>query len=955
MRNPLFTVCHYLLLGLLTACCHPVRGQNAVVDVKEEFSFLKNQLDSTWMAIEDAPGYFLVRRLSISDSDGFGNIEVVRSLTDGYHIVWAHPQNLLQASEDEGIWRVDNSWKLSPNLRKAVDLSGEFFISSSDIEKVQTRLKNCGQLKPAILPNETLMVQADLKEIKEIVLPMQEVRFVSMESVEAKHESPVLDLNLTPNRVNKLKHERPDLDGTDLNISIREFGFDPMDIDLVARSFVTSVTSQDTSLHATEMATLISGAGNSFITGSGVSPASNFSSADFGDLFANSASYYKDFEVSVQNHSYGTGIENFYGSLARSYDQASMESPDVLHVFSSGNDGQSSDTVGTYAGLSSWANLTGNFKMAKNVLVVGAVDTVGRVLEFSSRGPAYDGRVKPDVVAYSAVGASNSAAIVSGLAVLLQQEYRSIYGELPTAALLRSVIINSATDLGSTGPDFVSGYGNVNATAAAGTITNGNFRLDSVQQGETDLFVIQVPPNSQDLKVTIVWNDAPATLNASSALVNDLDMEIVDPDNAVWLPWTLDHSPDSAALATPAVRGADRLNTVEQITIKSPVAGPTAIRVTGTSITSGAQPYAIAFQWQQKDHFSWSFPTGSDNVPYNGEAGSYLRWESTLASEMGNIELSLDDGTTWSSLATGVELDIGHFRWLPEGITSSAILRMVVDGNEYPTDPFSISTPPAISTGFNCADSVLLTWSGHENFSEYRVLRLDGQYMQPWMTVADTSLVFNKSEINSAFVAVQPAFSNGIEGIRSVALEFDQMQSGCFLASFFTDLAPDEGIYLHLQLTTNYGVDRVEFERMGNAGFDLLGSAMSPDSVNVSFLDSEPLQGRNRHRARIHLINGQEILTDTIDTYFVDQPPFLVFPNPVPQTVPLNLYSREFDGERVLFTLVDRSGAKILDYELSSDRDFVSLFGLRPGLYFYILETSSGIRQTGKLVISAGF
>ena len=130
----------------------------------------------------------------------------------------------------------------------------------------------------------------------------------------------------------------------------------------------------------------------------------------------------------MQNHSYGTGLENYYGLEAQAYDAQARQYPTLLHVFSSGNSGNQASPTGTYQGLPNVANLTGQFKMSKNTLSVGATDGLGEVAPRSSRGPAHDGRGKPELVAFGADGSSDAAALVSGISLLVQHAYRTQNG-----------------------------------------------------------------------------------------------------------------------------------------------------------------------------------------------------------------------------------------------------------------------------------------------------------------------------------------------------------------------------------------------------------------------------------------------------------------------------------------------------------------------------------------------
>lgn len=103
---------------------------------------------------------------------------------------------------------------------------------------------------------------------------------------------------------------------------------------------------------------------------------------------------------------------------------------------------------------------------AINIITVGAVDEIGNIASFSSRGPTYDHRIKPEIVArgvstalssvYDSLvyknGTSFSSPLIAGSAASLWQAYPSL-----TAADLKQVIIESSDRRRN--PDINYGYG----------------------------------------------------------------------------------------------------------------------------------------------------------------------------------------------------------------------------------------------------------------------------------------------------------------------------------------------------------------------------------------------------------------------------------------------------------------------------------------------------------------
>jgi len=374
------------------------------------------------------------------------------------------------------------------------------------------------------------------------------------------------------------------------------------DIDLVNKHISSSTQSATVSSHATAMATIVAGLGNSSVLGKGVVQKAKIQSSDFLNIYPDEVTTLQG--AATQNHSYGTEIENFYGSLANAYDSQLFLNSNLTHCFSSGN-----------SGLQGYKSITGNFKQSKNSIVLGCIDQKEVIMPFSSKGPAYDGRIKPELVAYSTQGTSNSTALATGIITLMKQHYKTINNSSLTNALTKAILITSAKDLGNPGPDFTYGYGNIDADKSLKTISENRIISGNLPSGQTNTHTITVPANAKNLKITLVWNDLPAAINSNISLVNDLDMEVISADNNTFLPWILNPEvPEQQAL-----RGKDKINTIEQITIENPASGSVAINVVGAYVSNTSQEYGIAYEYELENQFEWNYPVINDNFPYDGK------------------------------------------------------------------------------------------------------------------------------------------------------------------------------------------------------------------------------------------------------------------------------------------------------------------------------------------------
>ena len=735
--------------------------------------------------------------------------------------------------------------------------------------------------------------------------------------------------DLSLNKINLVHNWAPLLNGSGVSVSIKEQRFDTTDIDFKGRYQNTGTAVPTGSIHASIMATIIGGGANSSPFAKGAAWGATLSSSDFASLLPDAPAVYAGKNIRVQNHSYGTAIENFYGADAAAYDASVYSLPTLVHVFSAGNSGTSSSTSGTYAGINSFANLTGSFKMAKNSIAVGHVDSSNNVLPLSSRGPAYDGRVKPELVAFGEDGSSGAAALVSGTVALLQQAYKQSHNNAyPSAALVKAVLLNSADDVGTKGPDYVSGYGSLNAFNAVQALNGNTFFENVVANNTVKTFSIAVPANVKQLKITLAWTDTPAQANASKALVNDVDALLtLPPALQSWQPWVLSTKAAKDSLALPAYRATDTLNNVEQITVDAPQPGTYQLQIKGTRIATASQAFAVAYQIDTANAFLWTYPTSSDVIKAGKKA--YVRWQTSAAGN-GAIDYS-KDGATWQTLSSSVDLSKNYFVWTTPDTLTTALLRMRLasPATSFVSDTFVISPAINLSTGFTCNDSFLLYWNKLPS-SLYQLYQLGSQYLQPLLSTNDTFRVFQKASFPSLYYAVAPRVGSK-QGLRSFTINYTTQGVGCYVVSFYSVLQNGNVASLSVTLGTLYNVAQIAFQKLVGNGFQTV-QTFSPTSLSQSFADVHLSQGINRYRAQITLTNGAVLYSDEDAVYYLPGMPVMLFPNPASQNSPVTILVR--DQGLYSIKIYDATGRWIKSMDLNNVVNSMSPFILAKGIYF---------------------
>lgn len=842
--------------------------------------------------------------------------------------------------------------KLSPPLLRSLqnDRPSTWWIVTTDIGRFKKFLatkKMESQIKGEYPASGLMILHSSWPAIDSIILRSPLVIFADKPR-KPKEELVINGFDKSVNAINTAHSSSPAINGAGLIVSLKENKPDTTDIDLKGRFLTTTLSPSTITSHATIMATIISGGGNSYYLGKGVAWSSTLSSSDFSPLLPDAVEAYQQYGISMQNHSYGTGIENYYGADAAAYDASAELLPSLLHVFSAGNSGNETSTSGPYTGIPGYANLTGSFKMAKNILTVGAINDHYVIESRSSRGPAYDGRIKPELVAYGQEGSSGAAAIVSGIGLLVQQAYRDQHaGQLPPSSLTKAVLINSATDLPPAGPDLLSGFGNANAYEAIQTVRQNRFFTNALDPNTTQQVPLQIPAGIKQLKITLCWTDPAAAANATKALVNDLDLVLVNHNGSrSWLPWVLNTTPDLPSLQQLPLRKKDTLNNIEQITITDPMAGNYSIRVGGSSLSGTNQVYAVAYQLDTADRFRWYSPVQDDYA--TGGEQQVIRWTSTFVASTGKLEYSVNEGIGWTEIASTVDLQQGYLVWTPPVLFTTALLRMTIGHQSFISDTFTISSRLSLQTGFNCEDSFLLSWNKIPGISGYTVYALGEYYLAPVSTGTDTSILLQKQAQPALHYAVAPVLASGKTGQKSYTINYTSQGVACYIKTFLADLQPPNTALITIQLGTLHAVRLLVIEKWNGNAYALLHT-LQPNGLNYEFVDENLHRGQNTYRLRIELQRGDIIVSQPETVYYFQGSQFIVYPNPARRGGTLNILMN--DPEKVMLQLYNSLGQPVFQRQGGNFTEQVSLEGLQPGVYFLMIRRDGKRIYTTSIVV----
>lgn len=379
-------------------------------------------------------------------------------------------------------------------------------------------------------------------------------------------------------------------------------------------------------IHGTRVAATIAGDPGNFTNNRGVAyEAKLVHNSTPG--FLNSVEFYGDMELHhqqgarIHSNSWGADFRTDYNGWTQAVDSFSHDYETSMVLFATSNQ----------------ANLY-TPENAKNVLAVGGTQDWPSINshETGGIGPTQDGRRKPEVMApaentsawngtacstLTQTGTSFACPAVAGAAALVRQYYLDGYYPTgvdgandfvaPSGALLRATLINSAQDMTSIAgyPSNLEGWGRITVDEALHFPGDArklvirdvwNAHEESLSTGEVYEFEVDVEGDTEQLRVTMTFTDAPATVGVSlatpgGAVVNDVDLIVESPSGTIYRGNVF-----SGGVSVPG-GSADGINTTEQVHVDAPEVGRWMIRVDGAAVAEGTQGFAVVVTGEVAD------------------------------------------------------------------------------------------------------------------------------------------------------------------------------------------------------------------------------------------------------------------------------------------------------------------------------------------------------------------
>jgi len=641
---------------------------------------------------------------------------------------------------------------------------------------------------------QIVIVEVPIDQITDLVA-QPFVRFASIVSEPGEIESEDGRNLHAANAIDGDYYGARNYDGTGVRVAVNDDGFAGPHIDFKGRANQDEVAGDFNGDHGDMTVGIAVGAGNLDPLVRGMATGSYVFVRQYDANMGGNLPLHQDSSVLVFSTSYSNGCNAGYTNTTLLMDQEIYNNPSMMQVFSAGN---SNNNDCGYGAGNQWGNVTGGHKIAKNVLCTANLDNMDVISNSSSRGPASDGRIKPDISAHGvnhlstdpdntyAPGGGTSAACpgIAGVFAQLNHAYRELNaGAIAPSALLKLSILVTANELGNDGPDFIFGWGKVNAVLSVNLLEENRYFSGTIGQAGNNTHNITIPAGVQRARIMVYWADPEASTSSTFALVNNLDCEVIDPSSGVHMPWILDHTPNASTLGLPATTGVDSINNMEQIAIDNPAAGTYTLNIAGTTIPFGVQEYYVAYEFLT-DEVTVIHPQGGEGLLPSET--NRVHWDAYGDTGPFTVEYTEDNGATWNMIGTSATNTDRFMDWnVPNTITGQARVRVTRGASVDESDAnFTIQERPqnldvtGVCYGANTFHAV---WDAVPGATGYDVFLLGQKYMD---SVGNTSNLFydipvaDLSDVH--WFSVRATGPNGLRSLRQIAVMYDGA-SDCFV------------------------------------------------------------------------------------------------------------------------------------------------------------------------------
>ncbi len=812
MKKQLFSFLFFLLNGILAFSqdAYPVRFSHGTENFPENFASIRQTPAVKTGEIVNGKYPRYIQFTQIMNASERAAFEATGARVIGYiqfatYLVLL-PQDFdfhqIESFSPRSVMPVDPSWKIARSLLEPpfgawacrgdyIDINIQVYPSVRIAEGAALCRNNGLEVLKEGTQNGFLQLRIHKNRIKELAsLPF--IQYLELVPPPGQKED---TRGRSLHRSNLVASDAPGgkkYDGTGVHVLVRDDGQLGPHIDLQGRLNNFAQGSPESGTHGDGVVGIIGGAGNLDPTKKGMAAGAELYSVDYVNDFQDlTLPLHLNEGVTLTNSSYSDGCNTGYTLATQTVDQQLFEHPTLMHVFSAGNANPSDCGYGAGAG---WGNITGGHKMAKNSIATANVYADATLETSSSHGPAYDGRLKPDITAngqdqesldpnngYQVFGGTSGAAPgIAGCLAQLTHAYRTINNvDDAPSALLKATILNTANDLGNVGPDFKFGWGQVNTWNALQVLEQNQWLEGDIDQNENENHSIVIPANVKEAKFMLYWAEPPAAENNARALINDLDLTVFNGLGEVSLPWKLDPTPNPIKLDTPAGKGRDSLNNMEQVLIENPATGVFLINIKGTEVPLGPQHYYLVWSFV-KDEIKVTYPNGGEGFA-PGEV-ERIHWDAYGNNGNFKLSYSTDGGNTFSPITT-IGGDRRMFDWtVPNTISGKVYVKVsrgpLSDISDFPCS--IVPVPQNLNITKVCPDSMTLAWDKINDTLRYDAYLLGNKYMELKGTTNTNSITF--PILNAAmeqWVSVRTSYPDGLTGRRAIAIPWPGQLLNC--------------------------------------------------------------------------------------------------------------------------------------------------------------------------------